>query len=89
MQGGKGSTASRRTYRELAPSHAAGKVPVLGAESAGGEPQGSKLVADGEAFGGACNEVGPLAAAQPCRECPVVRALTQRGSLSLCLLPIE
>ena len=50
MQGGKGSTASRRTYRELAPSHAAGKVPVLGAESAGGEPQGSKLVADGEAL---------------------------------------
>ena len=28
FQGGRGSTASQRTYRELAPIHAAGKVPV-------------------------------------------------------------
>jgi hypothetical protein len=28
FQGGRGSTASQRTYRELAPIYAVGKVPV-------------------------------------------------------------
>ena len=38
--GGRGSTASQRTYRELAPMKLRGKSPCLGAESATGRPQG-------------------------------------------------
>ena len=39
--GGRGSTATQPTHRELAPQHAAGKVPCLGAESVIGRPKAS------------------------------------------------
>ncbi|CAE8583606.1 unnamed protein product [Polarella glacialis] len=85
-QEGRGSTASQRTEGELAPIHAAGKVPVPWAESVSGRPLGPSHGAGGEALSGATVPgLGLVAAAQACRE-RSMRSPTERGSLSPCPL---
>ncbi|CAE8617423.1 unnamed protein product [Polarella glacialis] len=63
-----------------------GKSPCLGAESVSGRPLGPSHGAGGEALSGATvPDLGPVAAAQACRE-RSMRSPTERGSLSPCLL---
>merc|ERR1712137_755239 len=89
MGGGRGSTASQRTNGELAPDDAAGKVPVPLGRDASGRPRGLGFNASSEAFCGAlAKRLGPVAAAQACRE-HSLRVPTERGSLSSCLLQIN
>ncbi|CAE8583938.1 unnamed protein product [Polarella glacialis] len=63
-----------------------GKSPCLGAESVSGRPLGPSHGAGGEALSGATVPgLGPVAAAQACRE-RSMRSPTERGSLSPCPL---
>ena len=86
--GGRGSTASQRTHRELTPRELRGKSPCHGAESVSRRLQGSGPATIGEAHCGA--EVAVWRPSQQHSNAVGARsrewASTERGLFSPCLL---
>ena len=85
-KGGRGSTATQPTHRELAPEHAAGKVPVPLGRECQWETTGQRLKLAVKL----CVELFARELAT-CSSTVMPRALarvpTERGSFSPCLLP--